>query len=388
LFACAALALAASSSTAAEPPEPVALAPGANGIATARGALEPGDVDAYVVSASAGDLLFVALFDSAGGALLDTRLTVLRGGSVLAEDDDGGSGFLSRIALIAVDGGSYDIRVTGFRDLEGDGSHPEGADAPLPYLLVTGVAAPPLAQESEPNDQPGDESPLTDGGIVRGELGALDVDRFVVDTAAGDTLAISLFPLDSTTGLPLPAVAELGDTRLGLFAPGGAGSPPIAENDDGGPGLFSNVSRDAVTAGGHTIAVTGFRDTGYLGIHPEGPFDYALVAVAVPGDAVVQRCDVVAPFLHIDTLDVNAILTARGTPATGPTDPRDADGDGTITVLDASQCRLVCTLAFCGAKPRTCGLIGIEPVILLAGLIALRRRRSRNGADRSMEAAQ
>ena len=389
VFAWAALAFVAARSTAAEPPEPVALSPGANGIATARGELEPGDVDDYVVSASAGNLLFVALFDAAGGALLDTRLAVLRSGAVLAEDDDGGRGFLSRLALVAADGGSYDIRVTGFRDANGDGSHPEGADAPARYLLVAGVAAPPLAAESEPNDQPGEESLLAAGGILRGRLGALDVDRFAVDAASGDTLAISLFPLDPTTGLPLPSAAHLDDTRLGLFAPGSAaGAPPVVENDDGGPGLFSNASREAASAGRHAIAVTGFRDTGYAGVHPEGPFDYALVAAAVPGEAVVERCDVAAPHGHIDVSDVNAILAARGTPASGPGDPRDADGDGTITVLDASQCRLVCTLPFCGKRPPSCGLFGIEPVMLLAGLIALRQRQSRRGASEHVEAAK
>jgi hypothetical protein len=33
--------------------------------------------------------------------------------------------------------------------------------------------------------------------------------------------------------------------------------------------------------------------------------------------------------------DVNIIMAARNTPATGPDDPRDLDGDGTITVGDA-----------------------------------------------------
>jgi hypothetical protein len=42
----------------------------------------------------------------------------------------------------------------------------------------------------------------------------------------------------------------------------------------------------------------------------------------------------------VDRSDVDLILAARNTPAVGPDDPRDADGDGTITVLDARICIL------------------------------------------------
>ena len=64
---------------AAEPPEPVALAFGANGVAVAEGTLEPLDVDAYTVSLNVGDRLFAALFDEKDGAFLDTRVGALPG---------------------------------------------------------------------------------------------------------------------------------------------------------------------------------------------------------------------------------------------------------------------------------------------------------------------
>jgi len=44
--------------------------------------------------------------------------------------------------------------------------------------------------------------------------------------------------------------------------------------------------------------------------------------------------------------DLNLVLAARNTPASGPGDPRDLDGDGTITALDA---RILTTLC---SKPR------------------------------------
>ena len=49
----------------------------------------------------------------------------------------------------------------------------------------------------------------------------------------------------------------------------------------------------------------------------------------------------------VDIEDINAIVAARNTPASGPDDPRDADGDGTITLLDARQCVPQCTLPRC-----------------------------------------
>ncbi len=50
---------------------------------------------------------------------------------------------------------------------------------------------------------------------------------------------------------------------------------------------------------------------------------------------------------RIDMNDITLILAARNAPAGGPDDPRDADGDGVITVLDARRCVLQCTLPRC-----------------------------------------
>ena len=48
----------------------------------------------------------------------------------------------------------------------------------------------------------------------------------------------------------------------------------------------------------------------------------------------------------IDINDITAIMAARGQQAE-PGDPRDADGDGTITVLDARSCVLQCSNPRC-----------------------------------------
>jgi cysteine-rich repeat protein len=49
----------------------------------------------------------------------------------------------------------------------------------------------------------------------------------------------------------------------------------------------------------------------------------------------------------IDRNDINSIFAARNNAASGPTDPRDFDGNGTITVNDSRACVLKCTKAQC-----------------------------------------
>jgi hypothetical protein len=49
----------------------------------------------------------------------------------------------------------------------------------------------------------------------------------------------------------------------------------------------------------------------------------------------------------VDRLDLSLIISARNTPAGGPDDPRDADGDGTITVLDVRTCIRQCNVPGC-----------------------------------------
>ncbi len=50
---------------------------------------------------------------------------------------------------------------------------------------------------------------------------------------------------------------------------------------------------------------------------------------------------------QVDIDDINAIFAARGTPATGPDDPRDVNGDGVISINDGRECVLQCTNPQC-----------------------------------------
>lgn len=52
----------------------------------------------------------------------------------------------------------------------------------------------------------------------------------------------------------------------------------------------------------------------------------------------------------VDRNDMSIILAARNTPASGPDDPKDLDGDGTITALDARKLRLLCTRPRCATQ--------------------------------------
>jgi len=85
----------------------------------------------------------------------------------------------------------------------------------------------------------------------------------------------------------------------------------------------------------------------------------------------------------VDSDDVNAIFADRGQVASGPDDPRDANGDGLITVNDSRACALECTYPECATAPpgspastNTCGLLGIEVLFAMA-LPSVRRRLRR-----------
>ena len=64
------------------------------------------------------------------------------------------------------------------------------------------------------------------------------------------------------------------------------------------------------------------------------------------GTAQAAVCDVDNDG-DIDRDDVSLIFSARNTPSSGPDDPRDADGNGVVNVLDGRQCVGQCTLPNC-----------------------------------------
>lgn len=65
-----------------------------------------------------------------------------------------------------------------------------------------------------------------------------------------------------------------------------------------------------------------------------------------------RKCDVNGDE-QINQTDINLIIAARNTPATGPNDRRDADNNGIVNALDARTCTLRCTLAGCALSSST-----------------------------------
>jgi len=79
-------------------------------------------------------------------------------------------------------------------------------------------------------------------------------------------------------------------------------------------------------------------------------------------------CEAVVPIwcdadgdLDVDIDDITAISDDKGTDSTGPTDMRDIDQDGTITVLDARQCATLCESAECADANAACVGTEIQP---------------------------
>jgi hypothetical protein len=72
------------------------------------------------------------------------------------------------------------------------------------------------------------------------------------------------------------------------------------------------------------------------------------VTIADSGQQI-PRCDVDGDG-DIDKLDLSLISRARGQRASGPADPRDADGDGLITPNDVKVCLPICTRPNCAIQ--------------------------------------
>lgn len=75
------------------------------------------------------------------------------------------------------------------------------------------------------------------------------------------------------------------------------------------------------------------------------------------GNGIGNACEAPPPLRgdldldgDVDQNDLNILLAARNKPASGPSDPRDLDGDGKITVLDGRKLTLLCTRPRCATK--------------------------------------
>lgn len=100
----------------------------------------------------------------------------------------------------------------------------------------------------------------------------------------------------------------------------------------------------ALEAGAHPVLGRVFESARGDDTDPANNTEEKTLNVVAPP----RDCDVDGD-ADVDIDDVRAIAAARGQTASGPDDPRDADDDGLITVLDARQCVLQCDLASCAS---------------------------------------
>ena len=353
--------------------------------ALVKGSLSPGDVDYYAFDLAAGQLLTVAVVTDDEGALSDPVLALFDPtGARVATDDDSGPGFLPALRLTVPQAGTWKVAVTGFGDASFDGSvHSERFD----YRLVIS-AAPPSSTEPIPDHNgsfaTADALPVGGGSIdavapggvtvVTGTIAPGDVDYWSVPVQPGRTLTAALYDADG---------GALADPVLRVLS---APTTPLRTDDDDGPGFLSEIASLPApgTASALTVAVSGFGDANFTGASHSESFNYQLVVALGPSAGML--CDVNGDNF-VDRADIDAIFAARGLPANGSSDKRDADGDGQITVLDGRFCATQCSIKSpnCAPKPvASCGLVGLEalaPVLLLAW----RRRHARAAAKREAQ---
>jgi len=101
-------------------------------------------------------------------------------------------------------------------------------------------------------------------------------------------------------------------------------------------------------------------------------FFVLLLWLFIPFIASAQVCDVDLD-ADVDILDIQQVFAARNTPASGPDDPKDADGNGFINVIDGRICFFHCTLPRCAiiTPPVEIATIEVTPGTLDFGDILL-----------------
>ncbi len=124
---------------------------------------------------------------------------------------------------------------------------------------------------------------------------------------------------------------------------------------------LGGIRVDFSVSGAHTTTGFAFTDAGGLAqfcyTGTVAGTDSISAAVGAVNSNVVSKtwtavqqvtCDVDGD-LDVDLNDISAINAARNT-AAGPTDPRDANHDGTINVVDSRFCVVRCTRAGCAVN--------------------------------------
>jgi hypothetical protein len=193
---------------------------------------------------------YLELYDSCGGALL-------------AADDDGGPGFLSKIDVVLEPGTYY------LRNRLSPIAFATGVT--YPYSLTVTLSEPP-AMEMEPNDNCGEANPAAFGDSIQGSISpAGDQDYFLLTMPEDGLVEIE------TNG-------PSGDTVLNIASTDG--STQIGCDDDDGDGLFSKWSC-CLPAGSYCVGVKDYGNNSTIATYN---IDFRDLGTCAPGDPLV--CDI------------------------------------------------------------------------------------------------
>ncbi|MGQ7848584.1 hypothetical protein ACUNV4_29070 [Granulosicoccus sp. 3-233] len=201
-----------------------------------------GEIDTYDINLDAGDSLFVNVADTESTEFVSSpfrpRVELYDpSGTLIASGEGSLVGSLFRRAVVS---GDYEIRV--FDDSSGND---ETGSYDLYFVVAPGA------------DEGGS---LPDDGVITDQIDLGDLDSYVVELDAGDSLYVSMADLDTDDLVSSPL-----RPRIELFAPNG-------ELLSGGEGsLAARVYRRAQVSGSYTIVVyddsTGNDATGNYSLH-------------------------------------------------------------------------------------------------------------------------
>lgn len=211
----------------------------------------------------------------------------------------------------------------------------------------------------------------------------LDTGEIAWDTGlvAGDDASFG--PTSSVPGLML-AGSTFSATLRGFETVADSGEQRLARRLFTSPiGLGDAIASGAIVLNGNIIVGTG---VGFRGPNPNDPADLVsripspVVALCIPGQPGCSiprwRLSDLDDDRDVDDTDLNLFRGALGSSAGAPAfrDLADLDRDGAVTLADyqlwlAGRREYQLSLA--------CGLLGIEPVLILAAMRLVQRRRAR-----------
>jgi hypothetical protein len=198
-----------------------------------------GDVDMFALELTAGQSYELSMQGqpTGAGSLPDPYLQLFDAdGQQIDGDDDGGTGFNSRLILTPDRDGRFYAGAAAFG----------GAIGTYRLSLAEYVAPP----DDYTTDAEGAGS-VAVGGSVTGEIEVPDdQDWFGIELEAGQRVVIDLEGSPSNAG-------SLRDPYLTVYGPGGG---LVASNDDGGDGFNSRLLLDAPAAGRYHLEAGAFGD--------------------------------------------------------------------------------------------------------------------------------